>query len=155
MKTEYKSPSSLEPASLTSGIRSSLMVHTIVVLISGEGTNLQALIDAQGTVLPGKIVLVISNRQKAGGLRRAEAAKISTIYHNLVRYKKENPNDERKARELYDADLAKTILDTAPSMVVCAGWMHILAPSFLHPLDSAGIPVINLHPALPGMFNGK
>lgn len=131
------------------------MDHTLVVLISGEGTNLQALIDAQGKVLPAKIVLVISNRQKAGGLRRAEAANIPTIYHNLVRYKKENPNDEGKARELYDEALAKMVLDVGPSMVVCAGWMHILGPSFLQSLEKAGVPVINLHPALPGQFNGK
>jgi len=37
---------------------------------------------------------------------------------------------------------------------VCAGWMHILAPAFLGPIKSAGIPIINLHPALPGAFNG-
>jgi len=38
--------------------------------------------------------------------------------------------------------------------VVCAGWMHILSPQFLGPLKEAGVPIINLHPALPGEFNG-
>lgn len=48
------------------------------------------------------------------------------------------------------------ILDLAPrpDVVVCAGWMHILAPEFLNPVAGAGIKVINLHPALPGEFAG-
>lgn len=130
------------------------MSHTLVVLISGEGTNLQALIDAQCSEFAAKIVQVISNRQKAGGLKRAEQAGIPTAYHNLVKYKREYP-EEQEARDQYDKDLAHIILKTRPSLVVCAGWMHILAPTFLKPLDEAGIPVINLHPALPGQFNGK
>ena len=129
------------------------MVKSLVVLISGEGTNLQALMDAQEEI-PAKIILVISNRQKAGGLQRAKSANIPTVYHNLMKYKKEHPDDEKKAREFYDGALAKMILEARPSLVVCAGWLHILAPSFLQPLDEAGIPVINLHPALPGQFNG-
>lgn len=129
------------------------MSHTLVVLISGEGTNLQALIDAQSSELSAQIIQVISNRQKAGGLKRAEKAGIPTAYHNLVKYKKEQP-DEHQARLAYDRDLAEIILKTRPSLVVCAGWMHILAPTFLKPLEAASIPVINLHPALPGQFNG-
>ena len=130
------------------------MSHTLVVLISGEGTNLQALIDAQGSGYQGRIIKVISNRQKAGGLARAEKANIATGYHNLQKYKKEH-SDEQEARKLYDRDLAQTILESHPSLVVCAGWIHILSPAFLEPLSSAGIPMINLHPALPGQFNGK
>ena len=130
------------------------MLHTLVVLISGEGTNLQALIDAQGSRFPGKIIQVISNRQKAGGLLRAEKANIPTAYHNIVKYKKQYP-DEQEARNYYDHDLAQIILKSNPSLVVCAGWMHVLAPTFLKPLEEAGISVINLHPALPGQFNGK
>ena len=129
------------------------MVKSLVVLISGEGTNLQALINAQEEI-PAKIIKVISNRQGAGGLQRAKSANIPTAYHNLVKYKKEYPDDEKKAREVYDGVLARMILEARPSLVVCAGWLHILAPSFLQPLAEAGIPVINLHPALPGQFNG-
>jgi phosphoribosylglycinamide formyltransferase len=61
------------------------------------------------------------------------------------------------AREQYDADLAKLILrelPIRPDLIVCAGWMHILGPMFLSPMKAAGIPIINLHPALPGAFNG-
>jgi len=130
----------------------------LTVLISGTGSNLQALIDACNTSLPAtKIVRVISNRKDAFGLKRAEKAGIATKYHNLVSYKKEHPATEEgiaTARSEYDRELARLVLRDEPDMVVCAGWMHILAPTFLDPLEKAGVPVINLHPALPGQFNG-
>jgi phosphoribosylglycinamide formyltransferase len=123
----------------------------ILVLISGSGTNLQALIDAS---LPGRIIHVISNRKSAFGLTRATNAGISTGYHNLVPYKSQHATIEA-AREAYDADLATLILEQRPDLVVCAGWMHILSSRFLDPLVAAGIDIINLHPALPGCFDGK
>lgn len=58
---------------------------------------------------------------------------------------------KQAAREKYDADLAELVLADRPDIVICAGWMHILAPSFLDPLAKQDVPVINLHPALPGM----
>ena len=60
------------------------------------------------------------------------------------------------ARDRYDADLAKIILDLQPrpDLIVCAGWMHIVTPHFLNPIAEAGIKIINLHPALPGEFAG-
>lgn len=58
------------------------------------------------------------------------------------------------ARESYDADLAAKVLEGRPTLVVCAGWMHILSNTFLEPLGQAGIPIINLHPALPGEYDG-
>ena len=133
----------------------------ITVLISGSGTNLQALIDACATnALPSTgIVRVISNRKDAYGLIRAAKATppIPTIYHNLVKYKKEYPKTDegvQQARKAYDAELARLVLADRPDLVVCAGWMHILADDFLDPLKEAKVPVINLHPALPGQFNG-
>ncbi|TKA76643.1 hypothetical protein B0A49_01859 [Cryomyces minteri] len=54
----------------------------------------------------------------------------------------------------YDADLAKLVLADSPDLVVCAGWMRVLSPAFLEPVAAAGVAVINLHPALPGQFNG-
>ena len=127
----------------------------LTILISGNGTNLQALIDASSTSkLPATtIVRVISNRRGAFGLERAEKANIPTAYHNLVAYKKRHET-EQLARAEYDRDLATMILADAPDLVVCAGWMHILTPRFLDPLAAARIPVINLHPALPGCFDG-
>jgi phosphoribosylglycinamide formyltransferase len=129
----------------------------VTVLISGGGTNLQAIIDAvaSGRMADTQIINVISNRKEAGGLKRAERAGIPTIYHNLLKYKKDHPDlDQQAAREGYDAELAQIILENKPDLIVCAGWMHILAPSFLNPLAAAGIDTINLHPALYGTFDG-
>lgn len=133
----------------------------LTVLISGSGSNLQALIDACGTkALPNAhIIRVVSNKKAAYGLERAKNAQIPTAYHNLLEYKKRFPdsigsNKFEHARSEYDRDLASLVLADKPDIVVCAGWMHILAPTFLEPLKEAGVPVINLHPALPGQFNG-
>ncbi|KAH7359608.1 phosphoribosylglycinamide formyltransferase [Pyrenochaeta sp. MPI-SDFR-AT-0127] len=130
----------------------------LTVLISGNGSNLQALIDAcaSGTLPNARITHVISNRKAAYGLTRAANASIPTSYHNLVPYKKKHPEDTDRARTEYDADLAKLILDLQPrpDLIVCAGWMHIVTSSFLSPIASAGTKIINLHPALPGEFAG-
>ncbi|KAL1302238.1 hypothetical protein AAFC00_002662 [Neodothiora populina] len=133
----------------------------LTVLISGSGSNLQALIDQCGQpALPdASIIRVISNRKDAFGLKRAETAHIPTAYHNLVKYKKQYPDTNvpptfEMARSEYDKDLAAMVLADKPDIVVCAGWMHILMPTFLDPLSQAGVPVINLHPALPGRYNG-
>jgi hypothetical protein len=124
----------------------------LTVLISGSGTNLQALIDASTTgLLPSTtIVRVISNKKGVQGLTRAEKAGIPTTYHNLVfgKYLKSGEKDPiiiQKARAAYDAHLADLVLQDKPDVVVCAGWMHILATSFLEPLTNAQVPVINLH----------
>ncbi|MCJ1401687.1 hypothetical protein MMC11_004904 [Xylographa trunciseda] len=129
----------------------------IVVLISGNGTNLQALIDAiaSSKIPNAKIIHVISNRKDAYGLQRAEKAGISTSYHNLQKYKKQYPDQSvENIRAIYDRDLAEMVLKNTPDLVVCAGFMHILADTFLQPLYEVGVPIINLHPALPGQFNG-
>lgn len=119
----------------------------LVVLISGNGSNLQALIDAvaQGK-LNAQIVLVVSNRKDAYGLQRAAAAGIPTLYFPLKPYR-----DAGRDRTDYDADLAAALLPHQPDLIVMAGWMHIFSEQFL-----AHFPrrVINLHPALPGTFNG-
>ncbi|KAL7274543.1 Bifunctional purine biosynthetic protein ADE5,7 [Rhizina undulata] len=126
----------------------------LVVLISGSGTNLQALIDATQTdALDATITHVVSNKKFAYGLTRAANAGISTSYHNLVPYKKRH-SDVQEARREYDADLAELILAQEPDLVVCAGWMHIFSPAALEPLEKKGVDIINLHPALPGQFDG-
>ncbi|KAF2201138.1 phosphoribosylglycinamide formyltransferase [Delitschia confertaspora ATCC 74209] len=133
----------------------------LTVLISGNGSNLQALIDAcaSGALPNTKITHVISNRKSAYGLTRARNAAIPTSYHNLIPYKNKHPSTPegtQLARAEYDADLASLILNSnpRPDIIVCAGWMHILAPTFLNPIAEAGVKVINLHPALPGEFAG-
>ncbi|HLV36562.1 MAG TPA: phosphoribosylglycinamide formyltransferase [Spirillospora sp.] len=123
------------------------MTARLVVMISGSGTNLQAITDAiaAGT-LDAEIVLVVSNRKAAYGLVRAEQAGIPTLYYPLKPY-----NDAGRSREQYDADLAAQIAPYDPDLIVLAGWMHILSPAFL---DHFAGRVINLHPALPGAFAG-
>eukprot|EP01134_Creolimax_fragrantissima_P002766 CFRG2766T1 len=119
-----------------------------VVLISGSGTNLQALIDAvaEGR-LPLDIELVVSNKKNAYGLTRAQKAGIPTLYFPLNAYTKEG-----KSRTEYDEDLAQEIKKrTQPDVIVLAGWMHIVSPQFL---DQFKDIVINLHPAKPGEFDG-
>ncbi len=119
----------------------------LVVLISGNGSNLQALIDAiQGGELEAKIVAVVSNRRDAYGLVRAEQANIPTLYFPLKTYLKAG-----HSREAYDADLAKMVLAYQPDLMILAGWMHVLSPAFL---DCFPGRVLNLHPALPGQFAG-
>ncbi|KAF2026926.1 phosphoribosylglycinamide formyltransferase [Setomelanomma holmii] len=135
--------------------------HNLAVLISGNGSNLQALIDAcaSGTLPNTRVSHVISNRKAAFGLERAAKASIPTTYHNLVPYKKKHPQTSEgteTARQQYDGDLAAIILalEPRPDLIVCAGWMHIVTPSFLTPIANANIKIINLHPALPGEFAG-
>lgn len=134
--------------------------QNLTVLISGSGTNLQALIDACGSppLENAQISHVISNKKEAYGLERARKANIPITYHNLVAggYKKKHAQDIGKAREEYDIDLARIISEREPKpdLVVCAGWMHILSPSFIDALKSSNISIINLHPALPKQFDG-
>ncbi|RDW88523.1 hypothetical protein BP6252_00555 [Coleophoma cylindrospora] len=58
-----------------------------------------------------------------------------------------------KAREAYDADFVEIILQTGYDLVVCAGFMHVLALTFLDPLSARRVPIINLHPALLGKYD--
>lgn len=141
----------------------------IVVLISGSGTNLQALIDAtkNGQLPNAQIVRVISDRKDAYGLKRAAAAGIPTTHLGILPFKKSHPDDDgtgefAAARRAYDAALARVILEGAgagadsspPQLVVCAGFMRIVTEALLAPLQGAGVPIINLHPALHGDLVG-
>jgi formyltetrahydrofolate-dependent phosphoribosylglycinamide formyltransferase len=119
----------------------------LVVMISGSGTNLQAIIDAIAKgYLAAEIVLIVSNRKAAYGLQRAEAAGIPQFYFPFKPYR-----DAGKPREVYDTDLARHVETYNPGLIVLAGWMHILSPAFLERFPQK---VINLHPALPGCFPG-
>ncbi|KAJ3116421.1 hypothetical protein HDU96_009678 [Phlyctochytrium bullatum] len=130
----------------------------IIVLISGFGSNLQAIIDAsRSNHLPVDISLVVSNKSAAYGLQRAADASIPTLVFPFKPYR-----DQNKTRIQYDLDLADAILakfrevtgdaGAVPDLVVLAGWMHILSAEFLSRFPAGGL--INLHPALPGQFDG-
>lgn len=120
----------------------------IAVLVSGYGSNLQAIIDAvEGGRLPGvEVALVVSNRREAYGITRAVQHGIPVVIFPLAPYTRAG-----MAREAYDADLAAIIESFGVSWVVMAGWMHVLSDAFLNHFPSR---VINLHPALPGAFPG-
>ncbi|HLD92741.1 MAG TPA: phosphoribosylglycinamide formyltransferase [Anaerolineales bacterium] len=115
----------------------------LVVLISGNGSNLQAVLDAcESGELVATVVAVISNKGNAQGLTRARDAGIEAIF--LAKEK----NETRRA---YDVRLAEYISAKQPDYIILAGWMHLLSNDFLSLFPNR---VINLHPALPGMFPG-
>lgn len=93
----------------------------ITVLISGSGTNLQALIDAitSQQLQRCSITRVVSNRKSAYGLTRAKDAGIETYYQNLLEYKRKHPDNVDLARQEYDRDLATSLLQDTPDLVVC------------------------------------
>lgn len=123
------------------------MTARIAVLISGNGSNLQALIDAvTAGRLDAEIVAVVSNRKDAFGLDRARRAAIPALYHPLKPYRQRGQD-----RAAYDADLADLLLPFRPDWIVLAGWMHIFTNAFLGKFPHR---VVNLHPALPGRFPG-
>ena len=127
------------------------MTNRLVVLASGSGSNLQALIDAvmEGR-LQAEVTKVIVNRRGALARERARRAGIPEECRLLGPYMGGAP-DRLEARSRYDADLADAVATCQPDLVVLAGWMHILSMAFLHRFPRQ---VINLHPALPGRFPG-
>jgi phosphoribosylglycinamide formyltransferase len=69
----------------------------------------------------------------------------------LQPYLKANPG---KTRDDYDYEVSKIVLAPSPDLIVLAGWMHILGDAFLKEVERKNVSVINLHPALPGAFDG-
>ncbi|GAB1268654.1 phosphoribosylglycinamide formyltransferase [Aurantivibrio infirmus] len=121
----------------------SVKCSKVLVLISGSGTNLQALIDAQlNDNLPIEICAVISNRPDVKGLERAEKAHIAT---QVVDHK------EFSSRLEFDTAMMKTIDQYQPDLVVLAGFMRILTPEFVqHYLGK----MLNIHPSLLPKYPG-
>ena len=119
------------------------MTSRLVVLISGNGSNLHAILDACASgELNATVVSVISNKAEAYGLTRARNAGIESIHF---------PKLENESRNEYDARLAAYVSTCLPDYVVLVGWMRILSSSFLSSFPNR---VVNLHPALPETFPG-
>ncbi|MDR8019666.1 phosphoribosylglycinamide formyltransferase [Nesterenkonia aerolata] len=114
----------------------------LVLLVSGSGTNLQAVIDAARCGSPFSIAAIGSDVPGCGGLARAEQAGIPTFAVPLAR---------GADRAAWNRDLCAAVRDAAPDLVVSSGFMKILGSEFL---DSVGVPVINTHPALLPSFPG-
>ncbi len=118
----------------------------LVVLISGSGTNLQAILDACASgALPAEVSAVIANLPEAYGLERARRAGAPALVFSPP------PGRDPTARRRYDAALADLAAQYSPDWVVLAGWMRLLSSAFLARFPNR---VINLHPALPGTFPG-
>jgi len=115
----------------------------LVVLISGNGSNLQAILDAcVSGELDAQVVSVISNKADAYGLVRAKNAGVEAVH--FAKQKDESRNE-------YDARLGELVVSKKPDYVILAGWMRILTSSFLNHFPNR---VVNLHPALPDTFPG-
>jgi phosphoribosylglycinamide formyltransferase-1 len=114
----------------------------LVVLVSGSGTNLQALIDAQVDGLLGDAAIVAVGADRSGieGLARAERAGIPTFVVAL---------EDFSERSVWDDALRAEIESHAPDLVVCAGFMKLLGASVLN-----AFPLVNTHPALLPSFPG-
>jgi phosphoribosylglycinamide formyltransferase-1 len=115
----------------------------LVVLVSGTGTNLQALLDAaEDPAYGARVVAVGADRHDIEGLARAERAGVETFVHQVGDF---------PSRADWDAALAATVASYAPDLVVCAGFMKLLGPAFL--AEHAG-RTLNTHPALSPSFPG-
>jgi phosphoribosylglycinamide formyltransferase-1 len=118
----------------------------IAVLISGRGSNLQAIIDAiAARRLNAEIALVISNRSDAAGLRRAQNAGVETVVIDHT--------DKAKfaTREDYDRELVRILKERNVGLVCLAGFMRLLTKVFLDAFPNA---IVNIHPSLLPAFTG-
>ena len=119
------------------------MTARLVVLVSGNGTNLQAIIDAcESNQIDAQVVGVLSNKHEAFALSRAECHNVETA---VVAAKL------HETRQQYDARLAQIVGAWQPHIIVLAGFMRVLSNSFLSQFPNQ---VINIHPALPGELPG-
>jgi len=115
----------------------------IVVLISGNGSNLQAMINACASEhIAGTIAAVVSDKPDAYGLVRAQEAGIS--HHHLAYSGFEN-------RETYDQELMKLIDQHQPDLIILAGFMRILSPCFINHFEGK---MLNVHPSLLPKYQG-
>lgn len=122
---------------------SSLIKRRLVILISGRGSNMQALVQAcrdQGW--PAEVVAVIASRPDAAGLdwARAQGIAASALHHK-----------EYASREAFDAALAEEIDRHAPDYVIMAGFMRVLTPGFVNHFAGR---LVNIHPSLLPAFPG-
>ncbi len=119
------------------------MSSRIVVLISGSGTNLQAIIDACKLAdYPGSVVGVVSNKSDAYGLTRAQDAGIETVVLSHKNF---------ESRENYDQALITKIDQLTPDVIVLAGFMRILTPAFVQHYQGK---LLNIHPSLLPKYQG-
>lgn len=128
---------------LSEGAQAPSSLPSIVVLISGSGSNLQAIIDAvEAGKINGKINAVISNKADAYGLTRADNVDIANFVLNHKEY---------DSRENYDAAVMAKIDEFKPDVVVLAGFMRILTAGFVEHFKGK---LVNIHPSLLPKYQG-
>jgi len=112
-----------------------------VILISGNGSNLQSIIDHSDRI-DLQISAVISNNERAFGLKRAESANINTHFVNPIKF---------NSRDAFDNELITIIDKLGVELIILAGYMKILSPLFIH--HSSG-KILNIHPSLLPKYPG-
>ena len=118
------------------------MNRRVAVFISGQGTNLQALIEARNNNhLPIEIVLVVTNNKDAPGVQIATNASLPVFYLD----------EANKTREEYDSLVMEQCRVKNVELIVLAGWMRVLSGQFINNYINK---IINIHPALPGKYPG-
>ena len=118
-------------------------MKSIVILISGRGSNMESLLNAVADgALPVRVAAVISNRPDAKGLEAAAAQDVETCVVDHTRF---------DTRETFDAAMIKTIDSYSPDLVVLAGFMRILTDAFVRRYEGR---LLNIHPSLLPSFPG-
>jgi phosphoribosylglycinamide formyltransferase-1 len=118
-------------------------LHKIGILLSGRGSNFQAIADSidAGRISGAEIAIVISNRSDAPGLQIAERRKIPAI----------SIPSKGKTREQHDAEVAAALKQKHADLICLAGYMRLLSPSFVHQFPQR---ILNIHPSLLPAFPG-
>ena len=118
-------------------------MFSFAVFISGNGSNLQAIIEAtQNGIIDGKICCVLSNKKESYGLVRAQEANIPCIVIEHQNF---------KSREEFDNAIVQSLKEYTPDLIVLAGFMRILTPVFIRPYLGK---IINIHPSLLPKYPG-
>jgi phosphoribosylglycinamide formyltransferase-1 len=119
------------------------LLKSIIVLVSGNGSNLQAIIDdISQQKINGKITAVIANKESSYALIRAKDAGIPAIFIDHTSF---------TSREEYDVKMAECINEYSPNLIVLAGFMRILTPVFVEHFRGK---ILNIHPSLLPKYKG-
>ncbi len=115
----------------------------IAVLASGQGTNLEAIMEAAGAgKIAGEVALVVSDQEKARALKRAEKRGVKALFINPAEY---------KGRKDYDRAVVGRLQEAGIDLVVLAGFMRLLSPYFVRAFP---LQIMNIHPSLLPAFPG-
>lgn len=115
----------------------------IAVLVSGSGTNLQAIVDAiEAGALAAEIRVVISNNPKAPAVERCRKHGIPAVLH---------PNGSYGSKEEFEAAISQTVIESGAELICLAGFMKVLSPAFVKRFAGR---IMNIHPALLPSFPG-